>query len=319
MTESQSQIDESKGQPMFWVAGAIIMTCLLWGLAVALPVWETRSNQTGDWAVVRGYFPALIGWLGLLVKCPAWFANLLLIPLCIPHFKSRRAGFVLSLVALALAASAYVFPAIYGDNDEAVIVRRLIGFYLWLGSFVVIALANALLATTMQRKWMVARVAAVMVMVLAIAGLERMYPVGVSALETALKTPNDVRALAAALARNPPQAEKDAALSWAVRQDLAGQDTPSKRIAMLLAAGANPNKPGKYGDTVLIQALRPHSSAAMVEVLVQAGADVNATDSRGKTVLDIAQTMGCSPECQKVLENAGARSSEKPGEQGNAN
>src|SRR5262245_55520441 len=134
MTESQPQTEGSKREPRFWIAGAIIMTCLLWGLAVAMPVWETRSNQTGDWAIAHGYIPALLGWLGLLVKCPAWLANILLISLCMTLGKSRSASFVLSLVGFALAASAYAFPAIYGDNDEAVIVRRLIGFYLWLGS-----------------------------------------------------------------------------------------------------------------------------------------------------------------------------------------
>jgi len=69
--------------------------------------------------------------------CPAWFANLFLILLWIKLFRGRLAGFSLSMVALALAASAYILPGIYGDNDEAVIVGRRIGFYIWLGSFVI--------------------------------------------------------------------------------------------------------------------------------------------------------------------------------------
>jgi hypothetical protein len=313
MTESQPQVQQSRCKPGFWIAGAIIMTGLLWGLSVALPVWETRSNQSGDWDVVRGFFPALLGWLGLLAKCPAWFANLLLIPLCIMLFKRRSGGFVLSLVALAIAASAYTLPAVYGDNDEAVIVRRLIGFYFWLGSFLTIALAHALLSTATQRRGIVARVVVVTLMVLAIIGLERMYPVGVSPLETTLKAPNDLTGFTAALAQHPPQAEKDAALWWAIRQDLwAGQRAPSKRVAMLIAAGANPNKSDRSGSTLLMQALPPHGSESLVELLVQAGADVNARDYRGKTVLDIAQEIGSSPQCQKILVNAGARSSSQP-------
>jgi hypothetical protein len=300
-------------QPGFWIAGAIITTVLLWGLSVALPVWETRSDQTGDWAVVRGVIPALLGWLGLLVKCPAWFANLLLIPLCIMFFKGRSGGFVLSLVALALAASAYAMPGIYGDNEEAVIVRRLIGFYCWLGSFLTIALAHAFLSTAAQRKWIVARVAVVTLMVVAMVGLEWICPVRVSPLEAALKTPNDVTSLTATLARHPPQAEKDVALWWAIRQDLsAGQRAPSKRVTLLIAAGANPNKADKFGTTLLMRAMPPRGSESLVELLIQAGADVNARDHRGKTVLEIAQEIGSSPECQKLLVNAGARTSGQP-------
>ena len=76
--------------------------------------------------------------------------------------------------------------------------------------------------------------------------------------------------------------------------------------AMLIAAGANPNKPDKYGDTLLMSSVR---FEAFVELLVKAGADVNARDSQGKTVLDIAQKAGSSPECLKILVDAGARSS----------
>ena len=308
MSESQPQLQESERKSGFWVAGAIIMAVLLWGLAVALPVWDTRSNNYGEWAVVRGFLPAILGWLGLLVVCPAWFANLLLIPAGIMLFKRRRGGFAVSLVALAVAASAYMLPGIYGDNDEAVIVGRLIGFYLWLGSFLVIAVACAFLAT--DRKGVVVRLGVVMLMVLGMAGLERIYRVGVSPLERALKNPDDLTGLTATLAHNPPQADKDTALWWALRQDLSSnRPAPSKRLTMLLAAGANPNKAGKFGDTLLMYALLSRSSESYIELLVQAGADVNARDSRGKTILDIAKEAGSSPECQKILVDAGARSS----------
>src|SRR5581483_10058093 len=80
------------------------------------------------------------------VGCPAWFANFLLIPLAITIFKARRVGFWVSVAAFAIAASAYMMPAIYGDNDSALIHGRRIGFYLWLGSFFIMALGHALLA-----------------------------------------------------------------------------------------------------------------------------------------------------------------------------
>ncbi len=290
------------------MTAAVITTALLWGLSVALPVWLTRSNQSGEWDAVRGVIPALLGWLGLLVMCPAWFANLLLVPLCIMLFKRGRAGFPLALVALALAGSAYFQPGIYGDNDEAVIVQRLVGFYLWLGSFLVITLAHAFLSSPMNRRSIVVRVAVVMLMVLGIASLEKVRPVGVNPLEAALKDPDDVASLTAALARHPSQADKDTALRWAIRQDLsAARPVPSKTVAMLIAAGANSNQVDDYGETLLMKAVTRRGSEGLVKLLVQAGAEVNARDRQGKTALDIAREWGMSAQLQQVLIDAGGK------------
>ena len=307
MTEPQLQ--QSQSNSKYWMAGAVMIASLFWILSVALPVWETRSNQSGDWDVVRGIIPALLGFLGLLFMCPAWFANLSLVPLCILLFKVRRIGFPLALVTLAIAASAYALPGIYGDNDEAVIVKRLIGFYIWLSSFVIIALAHAIFATPVRPKWIVTRVAAVLLMVLAIGSLERVFPIGVSPLEKTLKDRNDLNGFSAVLPHSS-QADKDAALLWAIRQDLSEvRPEPSKQVVMLIAAGADAKQMDK-GESLLVWAASRRGSESLVKLLVQAGADVNARDSEGRTVLDDAKKMGSSPECQKILVDAGARSSE---------
>lgn len=237
--------------------------------------------------------------------CPAWFANLLLIPLWVMLFRNRKAGFPISLVALALAASAYVLPGLYGDNDEAVIVGRKIGFYLWLGSFVILALAFAAMSRT-DRRWIPLRVMLVLLIVLGIGSLEKFYPVGVSPLEAALKDPKDVSSLGTALATHPSQFEKDAALGWAIRQNIAGDPkTPSKQVVMLLEASANPNETNN-DDILLMKVLPPYGSEALVELLVKAGANVNARDDWSNTVLDVAIKERSGADCLKFLTNSGA-------------
>lgn len=308
---SSSPASESPSRLKFWILAAIIITALLWCASLPLPVWDTRSDHTGEWDAPPGLLPALLGWLGIFALCPAWFANVLLIAVLIAPFKWPRAAFPLAVVAFVLACTAYMMPGIYGDADEAVIVGRRIGFYLWLGSFLAIALAYAIPAPG-SKPWMVLRLAVVALMVFSIFGWERMYPVGLSPLEVSLKDPKDLAPLAAALARNPSQSEKDAALWWAMRQEIAaGPKPPSQKIVMLLAAGADPNKPDKYEGTLLRYALQGHCSAALLELLVKAGADVNARDNQGKTVLDIANEWWFGHEYTNILIQAGAQTSGK--------
>jgi hypothetical protein len=286
---------------------AILVAFTLWILSVSLPVWETRSDH-GQWRVVTGALPLMIGFLGIFAWCPAWFANLLLIPLCFTLFKGRRAGFWLSVLALAIAATAYMMPALYGDNETDVIVKRRIGFYLWVGSFLVIMLAHAVQASRADGSSATMRWAVVAVMVLAVASLNHLFRVGVSPLEASLRDPNDFAKFDAALGSRPSQADKDAALHWAILQDLQtyrGGPVP-RRIARLVAAGANVNQADRYGDTPLAQAIRSRGTEPLVRLLIHAGANVNARDWRGKTILDIAQEFGNNAECQQILVDAGA-------------
>ena len=122
---------------------ALTLAAALWALSLALPVWDARSHN-GQVTAVPGILPAFIGWLGILVFCPAWYANPLLLPLGFTLFKARRFGFWLGVCAFALAASAYFMRAIYGDDEPAQLVARKIGFYVWLASFLVILVAHAL-------------------------------------------------------------------------------------------------------------------------------------------------------------------------------
>src|SRR4051812_35654358 len=125
MTEQATLLPQKTSLNLRWIAVAAVITAIaLWVASLALPVWETRSNNSGEWGTVIGALPAVIGFLGILVLCPAWSANVLLIPAFVTLFKGRRVGIWLSFAALVIAASAYAMPGIYGDNDEAVIVGR---------------------------------------------------------------------------------------------------------------------------------------------------------------------------------------------------
>lgn len=297
--------------------GAIVLAATLWGLSLTLPVWETRST-TGEWDVVRGALPALIGWLGVFEWCPAWFANLLLIPVCITLLARRFQGFWLSVAAFVIAATAYGMHTLYGDNSEAIIVGRRIGFYLWLASFGVMVLAHGVLATNADRSAARgARFAAVVIIAFGVVVLERVRQVGVTPLEASLKDSGDMSAFTTALARHPSQTEKDAALRWVVLADVSSPHRSgairTQRLAQLIAAGANVNQPDRYGDTPLMEAVRTHGAEPAVRLLIGAGANVNARDYRGKTVLDIAEERDSSPECRQILVDAGAvKSSRTP-------
>jgi hypothetical protein len=319
MTDRKLPSPQPNEKPRLVPVGAITLAAIMWVVSLILPVWETRSDQ-GEWSIVRGLLPAMIGWLGLFIMCPAWFANLLLIRLCFRLLRGQRVTFWLSVVAFAIAASAYMMPALYGDNEEAVIVGRRIGFYLWLGSFLVILLAHAIQVTASERPSARVRWSVVAFMVLGLVGLERTFRVGVSPLEAALKDSDDATALKNALARDPPQAERDAALPWAIRQYVRNdQGGPGlQQIEKLIAAGANVNQVDRHGDTLLMQGLwscrgRGRGGDSLVTLLLRAGANVNARDRRGKTVLDIAEEIGISRECRTILSNAGALTSRDGG------
>ena len=288
---------------------AVLLALAMWGLAVALPVWETRSDTTGKWQMVQGALPALIGWLGILALNPAWYANLLLIPVCITLFKGRRVGFVLSVIVFCIAATAYMMPALYGDNETAVIVGRKIGFYLWLGSFGVLVLAHALPHAGAGGPSTLARLVGLAMLALAVLVLEHSFRVGVSPLEATLKYPDDVAELTAGLSSHPSQAEKDAALHWVMLSDVSSSRIGtfrSDRLEKLIVAGANVNQSDRYGNTPLREAVTARGAEPAVRLLIRAGADVNARDYRGKTVLDFADERGSSAECLKILTDAGA-------------
>lgn len=281
-----------------WRRVALFIAVAMWLFALATPVWDTRTGS-GQWDVVKGLPIALTGFLGILVLCPAWFANILFIPMYFTLSGSRKSGFTISIVAFALAATAYMMPALYGMREAAVIVGRNIGFYLWLGSFLVMAIGHAPPGDDVPQRDIRLRWLLILLMLLSIPILELVRPVGVSRLEAALKEPGNTTALKQGLKQNPSQLDKNVALWWALRQD---PRDAAGRADMLVKAGADINyADGQTGLTPLMLSLWAPNNEAVVDQLLRTGADVNLKDRMGFTPLMLAVLQNSDSVIEKLL------------------
>ncbi len=286
-----------------WIAAAFLVTTLgFWIAALFLPIWEVRTDH-GEWRQVTGALPALIGWLGLLAWCPAWFANVLLIPGCITLFRQHRLGLLISIAACALAMSAYAFSTLYGDNEEDLIVARQIGFYFWLGAFFVLLLGHVLQCWRSGgvSSWQVWAV--VCSAITGIFLLEHHFQVGIGPLEWALKDSTSNVEFIAAMDSHPSQAELDGALRWTVLRAVGrgADDLGITRIERLVRAGASVNQCDRHGTTLLMEAVSSSNAVPISHTLIKAAADVRARDSLGKTALDIAKERKNHPEYVQML------------------
>ena len=103
------------------------------------------SQKNRSWA--PSLLPLLIGWLGVLEYCFAWFANPMLLLAWILSFfpASRVVGLGFAVVATGLSLSVLVWrPDIWGDNDKAVILQYGAGYWLWVASIVTALIACAI-------------------------------------------------------------------------------------------------------------------------------------------------------------------------------
>lgn len=72
---------------------------------------------------------------------------------------------------------------------------------------------------------------------------------------------------------------------------------------LLLEAGADPNVRGRYGYTVLHEAVRNEDST-LTQALLDAGADPKERDDDGKTPLDFAEDAGNTPAVELLGDAA---------------
>ncbi|MCX5659393.1 MAG: ankyrin repeat domain-containing protein [Planctomycetota bacterium] len=286
----------------------------MWGLSIAMPVWETLSDERGVWQTFNGLWPLLLGWLGALMYCPAWFANLLALLLFICDFGegilSDRVRWWLGLIMLALAATAYYFPGLPDDYDMAVITARLSGFYLWLGSFLVFVVGHANQTSRTNPGLGLRRWGVVALFVLLYGILELTFPVGATPMQQALKNPAPLTPLQAELAKHPSEAQMADAYASAVRNAMRAASGPDeagrlRQVEAILAAGVPVDLRDRNGDTPLLQASRSPRAKALLDLLIRSRADVNAHGMGDQCALDLADDFG-NPEGWKLLVAAGA-------------
>jgi hypothetical protein len=123
------------------IAGIIIL--LMWAVSLALPVFTAcRSgyDDTGGWMLL------LIGWMGVMVMQPAWFANILIVLVAALLLSRQRAPIWLGVFTAAVAACAWYFTDMYDDTGAVKVCHYQPGYWLWLATAAV-----ALAATFIPR------------------------------------------------------------------------------------------------------------------------------------------------------------------------
>jgi hypothetical protein len=120
-----------------------ILILLMWLASLALPVFTTCR---AGYDHVGGWFVLMMGWMGVIIVQPAWFANIAILAIAILLIVRRRAPIWLGIIAAGLAACAWYFTDMVDDTGNVPICHYHAGYWLWLATAGV-----ALLATFIPR------------------------------------------------------------------------------------------------------------------------------------------------------------------------
>jgi hypothetical protein len=112
---------------------------VLWLVSLALPVFTTCRPGYDH---VGGWFILLMGWMGVIVVQPAWFANILILIVAIILIAHRRAPVWLGVLTAALAACALYFKDMVDDTGNVPICHYHAGYWLWLGTGALVLIAT---------------------------------------------------------------------------------------------------------------------------------------------------------------------------------
>ena len=115
----------------------------MWLASLVLPVFTACGPGYDN---TPGYMILLIGWMGLLIIQPAWFANLLIVAVIIVLLLRNRVPLWLGIATPLVAAPALFFTDMYDDRGAIPICHYQTGYWLWLATA-----GMALLATLLTR------------------------------------------------------------------------------------------------------------------------------------------------------------------------
>lgn len=129
----------------------VLFICLaLFLIACASPALTFRRSS-GDMEEWPGFQALVVGWLGLLFKQIAWYANpVMVLSLVFLLFRRWLTAMIIALVALAIAANTLLLfsrdlPADEGNVIKLRLERLSPGFYFWLASIVTIIVGAIIL------------------------------------------------------------------------------------------------------------------------------------------------------------------------------
>jgi hypothetical protein len=122
-------------------AGILIL--VMWVASLILPVFSTCR---AGYDHVGGWFMLMMGWMGVIVLQPAWFANLLMLVIAGLLLARGHAPVWLGVLTVIIAAPAWLFKEMTDDTGAVPICHYHAGYWLWFATAVV-----ALLATFIPR------------------------------------------------------------------------------------------------------------------------------------------------------------------------
>lgn len=119
------------------------LSLALFAFSLMLPAINERNEVWERESVTYGFDVLRVGFLALLDGSAAWLANIFFIAAFFSQ-KSARRSLLFSLCAILLGLSSFAYTSMWNDGDGRITITGYsYGFYVWLLSFVWLALLAA--------------------------------------------------------------------------------------------------------------------------------------------------------------------------------
>ena len=129
----------------------VLFICLALFLIACVCPALTFRRSSGDVESWPGFQTLMMGWLGLLFKQIAWYANpVIVLSLVFLLFRRWLAAMIIALVAFAMAANTLLLFSRDLPADEGNVIKLRLdhlspGFYFWIASIVTVIIGAIIL------------------------------------------------------------------------------------------------------------------------------------------------------------------------------